>query len=116
MSIKAKRCVPAPEHAEHATMIPSVKEPGEFYFADQGYNRCHPTDIPPGAEGRFVFACLKRGGFCGEIIIGNGFKPQHGAAPTWQWDGNADKPTLTPSINCRGCWHGWLTAGEFKEC
>jgi hypothetical protein len=35
--------------------------------------------------------------------------------PAWNWDGNIDKPTLTPSIQrntaCR--WHGFLTAGEW---
>lgn len=37
--------------------------------------------------------------------------PAHG----WTWNGNAEKPTLTPSIQhtsaCR--WHGFLTDGVF---
>lgn len=42
-------------------------------------------------------------------------------APSWQWDGNRDAPTLTPSLHhtatLGGCgWHGFLTAGEFKPC
>lgn len=32
--------------------------------------------------------------------------------PKWDWDGNRDKPTLTPSINVIGRWHGWLRGGE----
>lgn len=37
----------------------------------------------------------------------------------WIWDGNVDRPTLSPSINSTvergGCgWHGWLTAGVFR--
>lgn len=32
---------------------------------------------------------------------------------SWQWDGNKEKPTITPSINCAGCWHGWIRNGEF---
>lgn len=32
---------------------------------------------------------------------------------TWQWDGNLVSPTLTPSIDHAGCWHGWLRGGEF---
>lgn len=35
---------------------------------------------------------------------------------SWEFDGNADKPTLNPSINHVGCWHGWLRAGVFTEC
>ena len=40
----------------------------------------------------------------------------------WAWDGNEEKPTITPSINCiaekdgkptGGCgWHGFITGGE----
>lgn len=36
--------------------------------------------------------------------------------PTWDWDGNRDAPTLSPSINCNGeggCgWHGFIQAGQ----
>lgn len=35
------------------------------------------------------------------------------APQTWAFDGTEDAPTLTPSINHVGCWHGWLRAGEF---
>lgn len=34
----------------------------------------------------------------------------------WRWDGNEDRPTLMPSINWIGHWHGWLTAGELRSC
>lgn len=36
----------------------------------------------------------------------------------WLWDGNREKPTLTPSILATvGCrWHGYLTNGEFVSC
>lgn len=33
----------------------------------------------------------------------------------WQYDGNIDRPTLQPSIQClcEGCrWHGFITNGE----
>lgn len=33
----------------------------------------------------------------------------------WGWDGNEDKPTLTPSIHCFGHWHGWVRSGEMVE-
>ena len=38
--------------------------------------------------------------------------------PLWQWDGNKEKPTLSPSIQrTSGCrWHGYLRAGVFQEC
>lgn len=36
--------------------------------------------------------------------------------PAWQWDGNEDKPTLTPSVNAEGIWHGWVRAGRLVSC
>lgn len=37
--------------------------------------------------------------------------------PAWQWDGNWDAPTLTPSIQRHGSceWHGYLRSGVFVE-
>lgn len=38
---------------------------------------------------------------------------------SWNWDGNRDAPTLTPSILQSGLpckWHGFLTAGEWRQC
>ena len=34
----------------------------------------------------------------------------------WGWDGNEDKPTLTPSIHEPECWHGHLIAGRLVSC
>jgi hypothetical protein len=46
--------------------------------------------------------------------------------PVWQWNGNRERPTATPSLliyqlNERGQrigehWHGWLTDGERRSC
>jgi hypothetical protein len=32
--------------------------------------------------------------------------------PVWKWDGNKEAPTLTPSIDVHGVWHGFLTNGK----
>ena len=34
----------------------------------------------------------------------------------WQWDGNQETPTLSPSIHLVGTWHGWLRAGKLVSC
>ena len=41
----------------------------------------------------------------------------------WQWDGDIDRPTLTPSIGSPGMndtpptgWHGYLRAGRWEGC
>lgn len=60
------------------------------------------------------------------VLIGPAFVTR--SAPNrlcvWQWDGNIERPTLTPSINCiaekdgkptGGCgWHGFITQGVMK--
>ena len=33
----------------------------------------------------------------------------------WYWNGDHDKPTLTPSLNVVGIWHGWLKDGILSE-
>lgn len=39
-----------------------------------------------------------------------------GIEHSWRLRGTDDKPTLNPSINAVGVWHGWLTDGRFTEC
>lgn len=33
----------------------------------------------------------------------------------WSWDGNEDKPTLTPSLHAVTTWHGWVRNGQLVE-
>jgi hypothetical protein len=40
-------------------------------------------------------------------------KPSDG--PSWLFDGNYENPTLTPSINHMGHWHGWLRNGWWEQ-
>lgn len=35
---------------------------------------------------------------------------------SWQFDGNEEKPTLHPSVNSVGSWHGWIRAGRMVSC
>lgn len=59
------------------------------------------------------FPCQRDGGEC-QIAL----RPSqtNGKGASWQWDGDRDKPTITPSINCEKIcgWHGHITKGEFK--
>lgn len=38
------------------------------------------------------------------------------AEKPWSWDGNIEHPTITPSINVVGIWHGFMTNGELSTC
>ena len=43
----------------------------------------------------------------------------HGHPQEWEWDGNREAPTLSPSVFNTGMpcqWHGWLRAGEWQSC
>jgi len=116
------KAVLIPLDSRHASLTPHPDRPGDFRFEDMGYHASSPP--AQGSSGRLNFGCPRGHGNCGSIIIGNGFKPP--GEKTWQWDGNVEKPTLTPSINCldrnpknpkekyAGCgWHAYLTNGEF---
>lgn len=43
-------------------------------------------------------------------------KGEPGEHRVWGWNGNIDKPTITPSIHLLHQWHGWLTDGVLKSC
>ena len=34
---------------------------------------------------------------------------------SWSWDGNEDKPTLSPSLHAVGIWHGYVRNGMVEE-
>lgn len=42
------------------------------------------------------------------------FRPA--VSPSWEWDGNVEAPTLSPSVHHVGHWHGYLRAGVWESC
>lgn len=94
------------------------RTPGKFDIEEtriEGY---------PGVTGRLDFIC-PNGRHCAMLLAP---QPIPGTSPeqcyVWGWDGNTEKPTLTPSINCiaekdgkptGGCgWHGHITGGVMR--
>lgn len=59
----------------------------------------------------FWFCCP---GKCGDVSV-LALRPTVDALErhSWEFDGNEEAPTLSPSINHVGCWHGFLRNGEF---
>ena len=78
--------------------------PGEYDF---------PSRDQKGEPKRFRFVCPCG---CGDLaIIGLTHGDGVNAGPHWTFDGDREKPTLTPSIHQLRCgWHGYLTAGIFR--
>ena len=75
-------------------------------------------DVPPGGEQTFSFNCPVLDRRCGELVIAgktdlkrNG-QNQDGGIAQWDWDGNREAPTFTPSVNCGKCWHGYIRKGR----
>jgi len=78
----------------------------------------------PGATAHILFVC-PNGKRC-SVLLGPQFvdRPNPDALCIWGWNGDMDKPTLTPSINCiaekngkptGGCgWHGFITNGVIR--
>lgn len=72
-----------------------------------------------GKEQLFEFACPKvNGRRCGYLLIAGKTDILHdpqgrnGGQAQWAWDGNRETPTFTPSIDCVGCWHGFIRNGR----
>ena len=95
----------------------------ESVYDEEGH--AFRRDLPPGVakwlsdtEGKpnsaLTYTCPCGCGAVGAISVNTGEKE----ARAWQWDGNVDKPTLSPSIQKTwGCrWHGHLVNGEWVPC
>jgi hypothetical protein len=55
----------------------------------------------------------KKGKFCYVSLPIGTVKPP--SSPSWQWDGNRESPTLSPSVWTHGHWHGFIRNGEMIE-
>lgn len=86
-----------------------------------------PDDAPPGTfdisecsisgrkvTARIQFVCPNRK-HCG-VFMGPQSEPRPDpeSPHVWGWNGDAEKPTLTPSIDCKDCWHGHIVDGVMK--
>lgn len=88
-------------------------------------NRTFRTGAPQETPAFFDFRCPKKNMSVCRMLRLRGGPADNGDLPAWSWDGNHEKPTMVPSINClsrnpanhaekyAGCgWHGWIKAGE----
>ena len=83
-------------------------------------------DAPPGSfeyhsgtkgDGRvcgMIYICPCGCGHQGLLEFRRDDRPEF--HPSWEWNGNHDAPTLTPSVHHIGHWHGWLKSGVWESC
>lgn len=90
----------------------------QFHFADdkRHWLRDRMT-ANAGHEQAFSFACPKHERRCGDLVIAGKTKLRRGdrtdgGVPQWEWDENRLAPTFTPSVDCKGCWHGFIRNGR----
>lgn len=81
------------------------------------FSRLDDLEATPGSEQTFSFRC-PRGRRCQGLVIAGKTdlkrdpQSKNGGIAQWDWDGSRDAPTFKPSVNCSGCWHGYITAGR----
>lgn len=90
------------EYSNHKWICPPGTEGNAKYYS-------HGTNETAGLQ----FVCPGCRAICSIAFI------KVGSYTTWEWDGNREQPTATPSIHhtktLGGCgWHGFLTKGVFK--
>jgi hypothetical protein len=71
-----------------------------------------------GKPRNFSFACPHGNGRCGKLLIAEGPHSsrhgvnQNGLRAQWHWNGDRERPTFSPSVNCFDCWHGYIENGR----
>lgn len=88
---------------------------GRFEYRDR-LDKPVPADTPAEHVHRVAFPCRYPGAnktsFCSLNLRGRDHDVEN---RSWTWNGNVDKPTLMPSVNCKNCWHGYVIEGEFRK-
>ena len=85
---------------------PLDQKPCRFTFQCVGYNRPLPLGHTPNKCANLLIA--------GATNIKRDPMGQNGGRAQWDWDGNREAPTFSPSINCEAhCgWHGYIRNGK----
>jgi hypothetical protein len=90
-----------------------VDVPYEEGMPDKGRALVRETEWSPGKPGPHLwFRCPRDRLYCGVPLKPS---PPNSKGFSWDWDGNRENPTVSPSINCcnGGCgWHGFINNGE----
>ena len=85
---------------------PLDQKPCWSSFRCVGYNRGVPKELQTNRCGFLLIA--------GATNIPRDPQGRNGGRPQWDWDGNREKPTFRPSVNCSAnCgWHGFIRQGR----
>lgn len=89
-------------------------KPARFTFRCVGHNRRLPVGMQTNTCANLLLAA---GPHTQAHGIPRDGQNQNGGRAQWDWDGNRDSPTFSPSIDCsKHCgWHGYIKAGRCVE-
>jgi hypothetical protein len=115
----------ADAHVEHGNMQRDARDvwPDDVPV---GTFDIEPTRLAeyPAATAHLLFVCPNNRRCA--VLLGPASvnRPAEGQLCIWGWNGDRERPTVTPSINCiaekdgkptGGCgWHGFITNGEIR--
>lgn len=90
---------------------PANEKPTRFGFRCVNWNKGRDPRLE---ETRCELLLLAEGPFTATHGIKHDPQGQNEGRPQWNWNGNREAPTLTPSINCdKHCgWHGYIENGR----
>lgn len=86
------------------------------------YDAAMEHEAPAAVAARFGFRCPKTGRECAGLLIAGRTRlkrdgqGKNGGHAMWDFNGDAAAPTFAPSINCGGCWHGFIENGRCVDC
>lgn len=97
--------------------LADCRAPGDFCWLvaikDGVWTRQRPAE--PEERPTHIYLCLP-GGLRGRLPITPAGDDDGNRG--WQWDGQRERPGLSPSIDCtdgRNRWHGWLRGGVLTD-
>lgn len=95
-------------------LVQKDEKPARFKFRCVGENRNRDPRL---THARCAGLLIAEGPHSAPHGIKREPQGQNGGRPQWDWDGNHEAPTFSPSINCEGhCgWHGYIRAGRCVE-
>lgn len=87
------------------------EKPARFTFRCVGHNRGRHPLLEPATCARLLIAEGPHSAAHGVKRDGQGL---NGGRPQWDWNGDPNRPTFSPSINCEAhCgWHGYIRIGR----
>jgi hypothetical protein len=99
----------------------------KFEFLTANHEDC-PADQQPTY---FGFSCPKRDFMCTGLLLRDNPEGRNPPNRAWAWNGDREKPTFSPSINCVqsqlwlartgsarlavACSHGYITDGVWRD-